>query len=301
MKFSGSLLYPCCFRCVYFQEASAFQRCLAQMSRTDAMIMYFINNLNQLLKKLGLKLVLAATNEVIDFSGEGQTVQFLSTNMRGLMHEVYAWEVSEKQHLSIKYRRQLGKHIGNPPFGAARNKDGYLMPSPDGAWLLSNGLFVAGTPDNPPDPNAEWKSYYEAAKRVMILYVEKNRGSRALVTKMVSEAWPFEDKYGNPRPFKRDDIRRILNAWREYGGLGSNGRAKDIPAYEINLGEISFNEERAIFPIELLRKVVEKRVARAHRAPEHGVKKRDKVYLLRGPLVLFTLRTNGERTEQSTP
>jgi DNA invertase Pin-like site-specific DNA recombinase len=134
------------------------------------------SSLNQLLKKLGLKLVLAATNEVIDFSGEGQTVQFLSTNIRGLMHEVYAWEVSEKQHLSIKYWRNLGKHIGNPPFGAARNKDGYLMPSPDGAWLLSNGTFVAGTPDNPPEPDALWKSYYEAAKRVMTLYVEKNRG-----------------------------------------------------------------------------------------------------------------------------
>lgn len=204
--------------------------------------------LNQMLRKCGLILVLAATNEVLDFSGENQNIQMLNTNMRGIVNEWYALDISQKQRDSIKYRRSLGKHIGNPPFGTAL-KSGFLVPSSGGTWLLADGRFVEGTPDNPPELNAIWRGYYEAAKRVLTLYADDVAGTRELAGWMRKEGWPFEDRHGKARLFGRDDTRRIVDAWREYGGMGSNGRAKDNPAYSINLEELAFNEERRCFQL----------------------------------------------------
>ncbi len=254
--------------------------------------------LNQMLRKCSLVLVLASTNEVLDFSGENQNVQMLNTNMRGIVNEWYSLDISQKQRDSIKYRRSLGKHIGNPPFGTML-KGGFLVPSANGAWLQSDGSFIEGTPDLSPEPDAIWRSYYEAAERVLTLYADGVAGTRQLAERMRSEGWPFEDRHGKPRLFKRDDTRRIVDAWREYGGLGSDGRAKDHPAYSIHLEEIAFNPERAVFSIDLLKRVVAMLVKRAQRPLDRGIKKKDKVYILGG--IVYCAHSERIAKEQNNP
>jgi len=36
-----------------------------------------------------------------------------------------------------------------------------LIPSPEGAWLLPDGRFLRGGPEEPPDPAALWRSCYD--------------------------------------------------------------------------------------------------------------------------------------------
>src|SRR5690606_9099944 len=75
-----------------------------------------------------------------------------------------------------------------------------------------------------------------------------------------------------PRPITEDDIRRVLSNGGEYGGLVFDEPAKDRKANEIqDPDSISFIEERAVFPIDLLREVARTRKERSIQPVDHGV------------------------------
>ncbi len=79
---------------------------------------------------------------------------------------------------------------------------------------------------------------------------------------------------GRPRPIKRDDVRRVLANWPEYGGMVLDKKAKDRPAYsEPDVDEMPHHRDRAVFPVKLLRKVAKLRKSRSFRPVDNGVKK----------------------------
>src|SRR5574341_678785 len=114
-------------------------------------------------------------------------------------------------------------------------------------------------------------------------YVENNIGTHRIAYEMTAEGWCFRDRKQQPRPITEDDVRRVLSNWPEFGGLVFDNPAKDRKAYEMReVDEISFIEERAVFPLDLLREVARNRKARSVRPVDHGVNRETYPYPLAG-------------------
>jgi DNA invertase Pin-like site-specific DNA recombinase len=106
-----------------------------------------VGDLVDYLEKLDVALVLAAPGREVDTS---TPLGRLFIQFTAIIDEYYAEDISQRAKDSVQYRKALGQTIGMPPFGTTRDKGGYLKPSHGRAWLLTDGTFVAGTPENPP-------------------------------------------------------------------------------------------------------------------------------------------------------
>jgi hypothetical protein len=158
---------------------------------------------------------------------------------------------------------------------------GYLAPSLEGAWLLpETGEFVRGKPDEPPQAGATWRSYYLCAGYILDIYVNNNIGMDKIAYRLNTEGWPFRDRKGNPRPMEQEDIRRVIANWPEYGGLVPDKRAKDRAAYADDVDPAHLIEERAVFPISLLRRVAEVRRDRTREPKDDGINRKARAYPL---------------------
>ena len=86
-----------------------------------------------------VKLLLAAPGKQLDFSTpQGRIFAQLSA----IFDEWYALDISQRYKDMIAHRKRQGKSVGLPSFGTRRNDDGYLEPTPDGAWYLPDGTFI---------------------------------------------------------------------------------------------------------------------------------------------------------------
>ena len=256
-----------------------------------------VGDLVDYLEKLDVALVLAAPGREVDTS---TPLGRLFIQFTAIIDEYYAEDISQRAKDSVQYRKALGQTIGMPPFGTIRDKDGYLKPSTEGAWLLADGTFVAGTPEKPPQEGALWRSYYEAAHFILTLYSSGNLGLEKIAYKFNEEGWAYRDRTGTPRLIYRDDVRRVVANWPEYGGIVMDKKAKDRPAYEnYNVDELPFLPDRAVFPLELLRAVAQVRQERTLRPVDKGVMKDTYFY----PLAGITYCAHCERlaAEQNNP
>ncbi len=211
---------------------------------------------DEVLDEREIRLVLAAPGREIDTA---TPMGKLLLTFMAMQDESYANDIAQRSKDSIIYRKSLGKTIGRPPFGTIRNADGYLMPSPAGAWLLSNGQFAADEGEHGrSEDGAVWRGYYDCAKRILELYAEDKHGRETISYILTDEGWAFCDRRNCPRPITKDDIRRVTSNWREYAGLVSDGRAKDQNASLIeNPTQILHDTGRAVFSLDLLRRVAE--------------------------------------------
>lgn len=237
-----------------------------------------VGDLIDYLDQRGVTLVLAAPGREIDLS---TPMGRLFVQFTAILDEWYAADISARAKDNIAYRKAQGQSVGMPPFGTTRGKDGFLKPSPEGAWLLNGGTFVAGTADISPEDGAAFKSYYNAARYVLELYATGEYGLNTIAYTLNQEGWAFRDRTGTPRTVWRDDIRRVVANWPEYGGMILDRKAKDRPAYEkFNVEELPFRADRAVFPIDLLRKVVQVRQERTMKPIDLGVKETASFYPL---------------------
>lgn len=240
-----------------------------------------VGDLLDFVEEHGVDLVLAAPGRQLDLSTpQGKLFAIFAA----MFDEWYAADISQRQKDSIAHRKAQGKSVGTPPFGTARDREGYLHPSKRGAWLMPDGTFVAGREDEPPDPGALWRGYFAAAERSLRLYVipEKRWGLEKVAYQLNLEGWAFKDRNGTPRPFERDDVRRIIGNWPEYGGIVMEISAKKRRAWEMALENIPFIEERAVFDLKLLREVAQVRRDRTVKRTDHGVNIKTYPYPLNG-------------------
>lgn len=239
-----------------------------------------VGDLIERLDRYNHALVLAAPNRHVDTS---TPMGRIFVQFAAIFDEYYAEDISQRAKDSIQYRKKRGISVGKPPFGTVRGNDGYLYPSPDGAWLLVNGKFAAGEADEPPEEGAIWRGYYECAHLILSLYAENNSGLEKVAYALNDDGWAFCDRYGTPRGVTRDDIRRVVANWAEYGGLVFDEKAKDRPAYEgYDVDEMPLLEDRAVFPLDLLRQVGRVRQDRTLRPQDKGVKRGASYYALSG-------------------
>lgn len=222
------------------------------------------------IEQYGIPLGIASSDLLLDVTGvQGR----LMTYVTSMFDDFYARDIAAKARESIEYRKRQGITIGIPPFGTVRDKDGYLIPSKEGAWCLPNGTFVVGNRHESPAEGAMWRSYYAAAEHVLRIYVETDKGMEKIAYQLNEEGFAYRNRDGLPRLFNREDIRRIIALWKVYGGLPSNSHSKETPGYgEDDVDMIELISERCIFPIELLKAVGQARKNRARHHRDHGVK-----------------------------
>ena len=255
-----------------------------------------MSDLLDMLEEADMALVLAAPGREVDTSTPmGQ----MFIMMAAMFDEFYAKDISIRAKDSHARRKELGKVI-NVPFGAQRSHDGYLEPAEDGVWLMPDGQFEPGFFDDvPPDPAALWRGYHDCAQRLMELYIENRWGLERLAYMMNLEGWAFRDRSDTPRPIDKDDMRRVLRNWPEYGGLVLGGSARHRSAQEITAESISLIPERAIFPIELLLKVARTLRERTFDSRNYSVKRVSRAYALHG--MLFCAHCETRALENNNP
>ncbi|MBK9123614.1 MAG: hypothetical protein IPM16_10925 [Chloroflexi bacterium] len=140
----------------------------------------------------------------------------MSLFMQAFIDEMYALDGSRRASDSIRHRKSRQITVGMPPFGTVRNAEGHLIPSSAGASKLSAGGWRGGESGGEDSvERAVWRRYHDAARRVRKLYAENKGGYRRIAKSLTRERWAFRDRWGTPRLFSSDNVRRIVASWRE--------------------------------------------------------------------------------------
>ncbi|GAB4574735.1 MAG: hypothetical protein Kow0077_22770 [Anaerolineae bacterium] len=242
-----------------------------------------VGQLLDLLQKHNIALILAAPGRHLDTTTvEGRLfVQFAA-----LFDEWYARDISMRTTAAIAAKKKRHITHARPPFGTIRGDDRYLHPSPDGVWVLPDGAIQIGTADQPPHPDAVWRGYYDAVKRILELYAPGTLGYLALTHRINSEGYFFLTKSG-PGRFDLNAIKRIIRAWPEYGGTVMTLTPKKRSATTlagINIDDY-ISSERALFDPQLLRAVAQTFLNRRAKNTGTGKKRTAYTYALQGILV----------------
>jgi DNA invertase Pin-like site-specific DNA recombinase len=228
-----------------------------------------IGNLLEMLDEYSVSLVLAAPGREVDTS---TTMGRIMINFLALQDEAYANDAAIRAKDNIKFRLSQGKSNGIPPFGTMRNDQGLLTLVDTGAWRLPDGSFVPGkSGEKLPVENAIWRGYADCAKEVLTFYAENKHGKELIAYKMNPSGWDFCDRYDQPRPFTKEDVRRIISNWREYAGLVPDGKARDRNSSLLtDPTSILYDTGRSVFDLDLLRTVGQVQHARSKttRPPE---------------------------------
>ena len=119
---------------------------------------------------------------------------------------------------------------------------------------------------------------------MLTLYAGQKRNGR-IWQRLKDEGWAFRDGQGQPKPIEKEDIRRAVSNWAEYGGHVSASKARDRHPSEYPPDEIiaMLKPERAVFPVELLAWVARARQERAlGKHPSIGVNRQARAYPLAG-------------------
>ena len=129
---------------------------------------------------------------------------------------------SDRMKMTIAFKKQsYGQHWGFTPFGCVRQgTEQMLAPSREGVWRLNEFIVVGESNASPFLVNvpAQWFGYADAVRRCCELYTTSDYGLVALAEKMNDLGFLFRDRYGMPRPFHTDDVRRIIDNIDLYRG-----------------------------------------------------------------------------------
>jgi len=201
---------------------------------------------------------------------------------QSLKDEMEAKQTAEKVKHMIAYQKSKGRTWARPPFGTIR-VNGYLQPTPNGAWLLPSGEWVADTNSpNPPQENALWHGYFDCLKLIMETYAKGIDSIESITEMLQKSGWAYCNRTYESVAFEVDDVRRIIANWQQYGGLPSAGRSKEEHAKSVIIEDVELNPQRAVLDVELLYRVGMVRRDRSRLKKDKGVKKADFHYPLAG-------------------
>ena len=135
---------------------------------------------------------------------------------------------SDRMTETIDYlRRERGRHWGMIPLGCERDDDLNLVPSGEVAWMLGNGSWWKPQDGQDPPREAISRPYHAALVHCYEIYADGRMGHDRVAATLNAEGWAFRDRWGRPREWTGDDVRRVLWAWPIYAGKVTIGRAKD--------------------------------------------------------------------------
>lgn len=262
-----------------------------------------MGHLLELCKEHELELVKAGEKKSLDINDVTVSMWIM---MEALFNEYYAEDIARRQRESARYRKAKGIVVGGIPFGTVRprkdGKSGFLERSPYGVWLLPEGTFTEGHQDDTVPDGAVWRSYADAAERVLRLYGQNLYGRRKIAQMLNREGYRFRDATGQPAFFKAENIRGIVANWVEYGGAVVGSRAKNRRAKNVTPETVALNPERAIFDVDLCYQVGRVRMIRSRdvkHAPDFAVHADSAIYPL--SKVVFCAHCERLAVEQENP
>ena len=222
----------------------------------------FLNFLNRI-EQHGKKLI--TVKEGLDTSSTfGRAI----VTILMVIYQLESDQTSDRMTANIKYKReQLGRHWGPAPFGCDRNQEGQLTPTGRTYWL--NPATGQAQPDQPDADGWEQRRFYDSLVAPAELYAEGLHCLDNVAAMANAAGWRYgaEAKNYQPRPFTRDDIRRIVSFWRLYKGelpLGNITNTKN--------GVVLPGGHEHILPVELCERIgavkSKRSRQRGHRAKE---------------------------------
>lgn len=145
-------------------------------------------------------LALCTVKENIDTqSAAGRAILTILMTMYQLESDL----ASERMTENIRYKREtLHRHWGPAPYGTTRDTAKNLIPDP-----VTHPTLL----------------------HLYQLYATGAYTYDSLAATLNADGCTFTDRHGAPRPFTRDDTRRLLAAWQLYAGALPLGRQKDRP------------------------------------------------------------------------
>lgn len=143
-----------------------------------------------------------------------------------LLTQLESDQTSDRMAANIKYKReQLGPHWGPLPFGADRGPEGHLIPTTKTYWfnpISGNALpnpEVDGRDPAPPAPGYELRRFIDALTAVYRAYSAENVSYDTVAATVNEAGWRYyRDANAIPRPFNKEDIRRLVSFWQLYRG-----------------------------------------------------------------------------------
>jgi len=247
--------------------ADSFDR----MYRNVHQFLNFLNRIEQLDKKL------ITVKEGMDTSSSmGRAI----VTILMVIYQLESDQTSDRMIANVKYKREeLGRHWGPAPFGCDRNEEGHLIPTDRIYWFNpANGECKSPPfpPDESPLPEGwEVRRFYDSLFTAAQLYAEGTHSFDDVAAMANAAGWRYgaEAKKYQPRPFTRDDIRRIVSFWRLFKGelpLGNITNTKN--------GTILAGGHQPILPVELCEKMGAVKTKRGQQRGHQA--KDDRIYLL---------------------
>lgn len=144
-----------------------------------------------------------------------------------------------------------------------------------------------------------WRNYFDGVKRAMEIYLTNSHGLASVVYQLNIEGWPFRTRESEPRAILKEDVRRIIANWPEYGGVTLAKSSKKRNAHDLNSQQIRLIPERSVLPLDLLEAIAKVQHERSRHVVNHGVKRHVRTCSLNG----MTLCAHCERlaVEQNNP
>lgn len=252
---------------------------VAEFSRAHRSV-FLSTQMIELLRRHDVRLIFA--NEMSEPDLNNPTDRFMLA-IKAASNEYYANQVAELQLIAVTNRRDKGEWVGRAPFGTV-NRRGVLKLSKEGAWVLPDGRFCTGKPDQSPDDGAIYRTYAKSLAYILHLYLSQPNGlgTGRIARTLNAEGYPFRNERGLPCAFTADDVRRALADWPAYGGFYGLGRAKDRPVYkDVDAEAIPLNRKRTLFPLDDLKRVGQMRKRRGFEQPtDDGIIHNAKAYPL---------------------
>lgn len=185
---------------------------------------------------------------------------------------------SERMKMTVAHIQTVRKqHWGFVPFGCAREKSNQkLVASREGIWRVGNAVVVGESNALPftGSVSARGFGYLDAVRKGLEIYTTSDIGFQDLAEQLNTLGFLYRDRYGVPRPFHTDDVRRIVDLVEIYAGHLPQKGTKD--------NSMIMDAHPPILPRDLCDKVVVVREERHGRFRRFGTtpKRAKRVYLL---------------------
>lgn len=169
----------------------------------------------------GVRFVSIAEN--FDFKPPSQADNPLEEAMRrmalqqfGALAEAWSNMTSAKMQMKIAAWREEGKYWGIEPFGTKRDERDRLAPDTRVSywWHPEQGTVT----DAPMGEGWQARTYHYSLLRCYELYGEDREGWGGIAQALMSEGCFYKDRWGKPRIFLPDDVRRALDTHLTYEG-----------------------------------------------------------------------------------
>lgn len=169
----------------------------------------------------GVRFVSIAEN--FDFKPPSQADNPLEEAMRrmalqqfGALAEAWSNMTSAKMQMKVSAWREEGKYWGIEPFGTKRDDTDRLAPDTRASywWHPQHGAVT----DAAAAEGWQARTYHSCLVRCYEIYAQGREGWGGVAEMLMNEGYFYKDRWGRPRPFLSDDVRRAINTHLTYRG-----------------------------------------------------------------------------------